>query len=694
MLTTTATAFTSSISVDSSALPVAVSRIERSPATHRVLRPAEIAQLTRQGCEAEDWNRVRIAPGCQLSRIRFVTFVGDVRLGSCRGQRELPGGLRQPTGVWQATLQDCTLGDEVLIRNVRQGIAGYDIEDRAVICDVGSLTVDGPTAFGNGQEVHVLREDGLLPVTIYDHLTSNIAALLTATGQGGPARTRIQQLIESYVAGVQAERGRVGRDAVIQGCGSLHNVLIGPAARVLGAARLSNVSLNSTADSPVEIGSDVILTDSIVSSGTTVDSGAIVSRCFLGQGVRMGKHYSATDSLFFANAEAFHGEACSLLAGPYTVTHHKSTLLIAVQTSFFNAGAGTNQCNHAYKTGPAHDGVFERGCKTGGSSCVSWPANVGAFSTLLGKHRSGFDTRDFPFSFVVESQGETRLIPGHNLLGVGLWRDVRKWQARDRRTQSGRLDLLHQQALSPWTVQRMLRGRNLLEHLGQDSAANTGWIEFAGARIKRKDVQRGCELYRRAIRRYLTEQIVQWLESQLASGQPLHAIAASDISNEDSAPWSDVGGCFVAAPRLSQFLADLSAGRVGSTDELQASLVDMWQAFERDEWQWALQTWLDETGKAGSQITVADLIDAVRQWRAEATWLTQSALDDGQDDLGAAGMWDVDRRSFSKIGEEPSPTPADPSPVVTALQKELAAIESRASALLAALEQQPLAAAA
>jgi hypothetical protein len=369
------------------------------------------------------------------------------------------------------------------------------------------------------------------------------------------------------------------------------------------------------------------------------------------------------------------------------VTHHKSTLLIAAQTSFFNAGAGTNQCNHAYKTGPAHYGVLERGCKTGGSSCVSWPANVGAFSTLLGKHRSGFDTRDFPFSFVVESQGQTRLIPGHNLFGVGLWRDVRKWQARDRRAASGRLDLLHQQALSPWTVQRMLRARHLLDHLRQD-AADGGWVEFAGTRIKRDDVQQGYERYHRAIHRYLTEQIVQRLESQLADGRSLVDIVAGAGPRKDSAPWSDLGGCFVAAPRLAQFLEDLSGGRMASTEDLQTALAEMWQAFERDQWQWAWQTWLDETGKSDSQVTVADLIDAVRQWRTEATWLTQSALDDCQDDLGTAEMWDADRRMLSKLAGEPSSRPADPSPVVAALQNELAAIESRASALLAALGQQ------
>jgi len=69
----------------------------------------------------------------------------------------------------------------------------------------------------------------------------------------------------------------------------------------------------------------------------------ILDGCFVGQSVKLGKQYSAENSAFFANCEGFHGEACSIFAGPYTVTHHKSTLLIAGLFSFFNAGSGTTK---------------------------------------------------------------------------------------------------------------------------------------------------------------------------------------------------------------------------------------------------------------------------------------------------------------------------------------------------------------
>lgn len=655
------------------------------PGKYRFLRNAEIRQLESQGCTAEDWSRISIDRASDLGRVRHVTFLGENRLGAFRGFRELPGGLRFPTGVTNATLQDCTLGDEVLVRNVRQGILGYDIADYVVISDISSLTVAGESTFGNGQEVHVLREDGSLPVTIFDRMSSNIAALLTTSRFEGRVHARLRQMIQEYVDQVRGNRGRIGSMALIMDCGRLSEVHVGPGAKVIGATRLSNATLGSNLEDPIEIGEGVIVEDSIIASGSHLRSGATVTRCFVGQGVRMGNQFSATDSLFFANAEAYHGEACSLLAGPYTVTHHKSTLLIASQTSFFNAGAGTNQCNHAYKTGPAHYGILERGCKTGGSSCVSWPANVGAFSTVLGKHRSGFDTRDFPFSFLVQNGGGTRLIPGLNLTRVGLWRDCRKWPDRDRRSGSGRLDLLHFESLSPWTVHRMLRARQLLDQLrnGAD-AEGTGWVEFAGTQIKRADLHRGWELYHRAIRRYLTGQIVERLDDLLAHGKRWDQVKSTGASGEDFAGWFDVGGCLCSGRQLTHLLEDLSARRIRDVGGLQSALREIFGDHEDEQWRWTWRTWLAEIGKSATEVTVDDLVRAVQEWHSGSTYLTKAVLRDANDDLALAEMWDADRRILSRLDGESSATIASP-PLIATLQEELAAADRRAARLKHAL---------
>ncbi len=53
-----------------------------------------------------------------------------------------------------------------------------------------------------------------------------------------------------------------------------------------------------------------------------------------------------------------------------------------------------------YKLGPIHQGVVERGSKTGSFAYLLWPGKIGAYSMVMGKNMASFDTSDFPFSFI------------------------------------------------------------------------------------------------------------------------------------------------------------------------------------------------------------------------------------------------------------------------------------------------------
>ena len=107
------------------------------------------------------------------------------------------------------------------------------------------------------------------------------------------------------------------------------------------------------------------------------------------------------------------------------MTHHKSTLLIAGMFSFMNAGSGSNQSNHMYKLGPIHQGTMERGAKTTSDSYILWPARVGAFSLVMGRHVNHADTSNLPFSYLIEQRNTTYLVPGVNLRSVGTFAMLR-----------------------------------------------------------------------------------------------------------------------------------------------------------------------------------------------------------------------------------------------------------------------------
>ena len=70
--------------------------------------------------------------------------------------------------------------------------------------------------------------------------------------------------------------------------------------------------------------------------------------------------------------------------------------------SFFNAGSGSNQSNHLFKSGAVHQSVHLRGCKFASGAYIMSPALEGAFTMIMGHHSYHHDTSAFPYSYLIE----------------------------------------------------------------------------------------------------------------------------------------------------------------------------------------------------------------------------------------------------------------------------------------------------
>ena len=355
---------------------------------YRKLTSAEIEVLKQQVCSASDWDQIEVAEGFLPETVHHTRFSGHVRLGVFRKEFCLPGGIRKPSGIGFATLHNVTVGDDCCIENVKNYIANYEIGHDTFIENVDIILTDCVSSFGNGVEVSVLSETGGREVMIFDNLTAQTAYVMALYRHRPEMVSRLRGMIEAYVESVSSSVGTIGSNSVIVDSGYIKNVKIGDFCKIEGASRLKNGSINSKEEAPVHVGVGVIGDDFIISSGSKVEDAVMFSRCFVGQACHLGHNYSATDSLFFSNCQGENGEACAIFAGPFTVTHHKSTLLIAGMFSFMNAGSGSNQSNHMYKLGPIHQGTMERGAKTASDSYILWPAKVGAFSLVMGRHVS------------------------------------------------------------------------------------------------------------------------------------------------------------------------------------------------------------------------------------------------------------------------------------------------------------------
>ena len=416
---------------------------------YRLLTKEEIARLEAQHCIASDWTGVEVADDFHTDYIHHTRFSGKVRLGVFEKEFTLAGGIKKHSGLYYATLHNVTVGDNCYIENVKNYIANYEIGHDTFIENVDIILVDCHSRFGNGVEVSVLNETGGREVIIHDRLSAHQAYIMALYRHRPVLIDKMRKIIESYADAHASDTGTIGSHVMIVNAGYIKNVRIGDYCQIEGTGRLKNGSINSNEHAPVHIGYGVICDDFIISSGSHVEDGTMLTRCFVGQACHLGHTYSASDSLFFSNCQEENGEACAIFAGPFTVTHHKSTLLIAGMFSFMNAGSGSNQSNHMYKLGPIHQGALERGAKTTSDSYILWPARIGAFSLVMGRHVTHPDTSNLPFSYLIEEKNTTYLVPGVNLRSVGTIRDAQKWPKRDQRKDPNRLDQINYNLLSP-----------------------------------------------------------------------------------------------------------------------------------------------------------------------------------------------------------------------------------------------------
>jgi hypothetical protein len=552
----------------------------------------------------------------------------------------LPGGLIRHSGISDATLHNVSVGDDCSIRAVHGYIANYDILEGTLIDNVGTIITEGESAFGNGVKVSVLNETGGREVTIHDALSSHEAYIFALYRHRPVFIEKMNAIINRYVESCRSSRGHIGRGVSITGVSEIRNVRIGDASRIDGALKLTEGSLNGTAEAPVVIGQGAICEDFIISEGSSVTDGVMLTRCFVGQACQFGHGYSASDSLFFCNCQGENGEACAIFAGPYTVTHHKSTLLIAGMFSFMNAGSGSNQSNHMYKLGPIHQGTLERGAKTASDSYILWPSRVGAFSLVMGRHVTHSDTTNLPFSYLIEKGETSYLAPGVNLRSVGTIRDAKKWPRRDGRTCGDKHDLINYNLLSPFTIQKMIKGLLTLENLRYASGELSDVYSFHSVKITNHSLKRGMELYRTAIDKFMGNSLISRMQESDGTFQSLSEAQLQAKLRPDtpvgSGEWVDVSGLIAPKSEITALMGGIESGEITSLEEIRNAFKVMADNYYSYEWTWAFQHIQQLYGINPSKMTREEAVSLIEKWRDAVVRLDNMIYEDARKEFNLA----------------------------------------------------------
>ena len=581
---------------------------------YRPLTSEEIEVLKSNDCWAEDWTSVNVAEDFKPNFMHRVMLYGEVNIGAFNKNVEVSQGFVKHAGINNATLRNVTIGDDCLIENVGNFINNYTIGDDCYISNISTMETTEGATYGEGNLVSVLNEVGEGNVILFSDLNSQLAAFMVKHFSDKELKEKIRQLIKTDIDNKMPERGQIGNNVKIVNTKEITNCIINDFCEVNGAARLSDCTLLGSAHGNVYIGTGVIAENSIIAEGASVINSVKIQDCYVGEACQLSNGFTASTSIFFANSYMSNGEACAAFCGPFTASHHKSSLLIGGMFSFYNAGSATNFSNHAYKMGPMHWGILERGSKTASGAYLLMPATLGSFSVCFGKLMHHPNTRNLPFAYLIADGDKMFLIPGRNITTVGLYRDIKKWPKRDLRAQENRKSIVNFDWLSPFSVGEILKGKKILESLREVTGDNVSQYLYHEYIIPASSLHKGIKYYDIALRIYMGAVLKRVLKRDPSITPPATQTGIGD--------WDDLSGLLLPVSEEERIVNDLQDGTIDSIQQLIERFEEIDANYRQYQWAWTYKMVCDYYGI--SEITLEDAnrihedyIKARRSWIAE-----------------------------------------------------------------------------
>lgn len=291
-----------------------------------------------------------------------------------------------------------------------------------------------------------------------------------------------------------------------------------------------------------------------------------------------------------------------------------------------------------YKLGPIHQGVVERGSKTTSDSYILWPARIGAFSLVMGRHVSHPDTSLLPFSYLIESHSGSNLVPAANLRSVGTIRDAQKWPRRDRRTDPDRLDFINFNLLSPYTVSKMMDGIDLLDSIEATSGSTSEFYSYQGMTIRASSLRNGREYYRMAVDKFFGNSVIKRLEKCASGSREAISAELMPTHSDGQGEWIDLAGLFAPKATIARIIDDLTAGAIDSMDNLNQRFHNLADSYYDMEWTWVASQFRRWWGKDLSELDAEDIRAIAARWLKAVLAIDNMLLSDA-------------RKEFSRVSQ-------------------------------------------
>ncbi len=600
---------------------------------YRKLKAGEIETLVRNDNTSDDWNNIFVDNDFDPNLVQHCQFYGIVRIGKLEPYFLEFHNLRLPVGLYYSTIASCDFGDNVVVHNVNF-LSHYIVGNEVIITNVNEMAVTDHSKFGNGivkegetENVRIwmelCNENGGRSVLPFDGMLPGDAWLWTRNRADDSLQKQFRAFTEKQFDKRRGYYGEVGDRSVIKNCKIIKDVKIGTDAYLKGANKIKNVTINSEAGAPSQIGEGCELVNGIIGYGCRVFYGVKAVRFVMASHSQLKYGARLINSYLGNNATISCCEVLNSLIFPAHEQHHNNSFLCAALImGQSNMAAGATIGSNHNSRGADGEIIAGRGFWPG--LCVSLKHNsMFASFTLIAKGNYMSELHiPFPFSLVVNDEHDNtlKIMPGywflHNMYALA--RNAWKYIDRDRRTD--KTQHIEFDYLAPDSINEVFTALELFETavgkaMGKDHKAGRTLLMDEPLKVAGMEIRaEGCEnssrkaqllkvdkaypLFRKLITLYAMRNLLCEY-ARFGGFSDLQAF----LKQCRRTPWSNVGGQLMPDDRLNDIKQRIRKNKINSWDALHEAYRETGSVYDEDKLRHALGSLLELHGLKPSGLT-------------------------------------------------------------------------------------------
>lgn len=556
------------------------------------------------------WKNLFVDEDFNLNTIKNSEFIGKVVLGKVSNSCLKYHDLMLPVGIFNSTLHECVIGDDVCIKNVAF-LKNYKIANRVILFNIQEMSCTLHSKFGNGilksgepEEnriwIGVANENDGRSVLPFENMLTSDAYLWSRFRGDKELMNRFIELTEDGNSGELNTFGFVGEDSVVKNCTLIKDVKIGNNAYIKGAFKLKNITVCSSYDEPSQIGEGVEMVNGILGYGSRVFYQAVAVRFVIGRNCQLKYGARLLNTILGDNSTVSCCELLNNLIFPFHEQHHNSSFLIATTLlGQSNIAAGATIGSNHNSRSPDGEIYAGRGFWPGLCSDFKHNSKFASF-TLVAKGSYQYELNIlYPFS-LVSSNSETggiNVLPGYwflyNMFAIA--RNNSKFKSRDRRIVKAQH--IETDPFAPDTIQEVLFGLDrIIELTGRWLTANNKYVKDSAisllqqskdflhqnpnAEIVLEDPQcmkkngakilkapRGYKEYRKVAKYFAVKTFIEFCN---ISGRSF--VSKQDFEDAQKislyTKWMNVGGQIIPEDKVNELFDLIKTKKINSWDEV------------------------------------------------------------------------------------------------------------------------------